>query len=253
MAGNVAPNIVTDGLRLCIDGANIYSYSGTGTNWVDLTTNRTNFSLVNGPTFDSSNGGNILFDGTNDYGNTTYNSSLSVSSAHTIECWFYSTGKPVTSIYDGSGTLIRAGQVEDCNFQMNFIYDYGAIGYLWFTSTNGNSYSQPGGKIGNFYFAGSQNYVASANTWNLATATRDGSTIKIYVNGVLSTTTTGATLPTNNSWISYFGGSLSLGRTTTTTAINYQGKIAIARIYARPLTDDEVLQNYNAHKTRFGR
>ncbi|MFM7852869.1 MAG: hypothetical protein ACKO96_13365, partial [Flammeovirgaceae bacterium] len=104
----------------CTDGANVYSYPGSGSTLFDLTTNKNNYSLINGPVYDSANGGSLLFDGTNDYANITYNSTLGVGSTHSIECWFYSTGKAPSAIYDGSGTLIRAGQVEDCNFQLTY-------------------------------------------------------------------------------------------------------------------------------------
>lgn len=248
MSGNVAPKIVRDGLVLCLDAANDRSYPTAGLTWSDLTTNRNNFTLINGPTYDTSNGGSILFDGINDYANIPYNSTLSVTSGHTLECWFYATGRGINSIFDGSGHLMRAGQVEDSVFQLNYIYDYGAIGYLWFRSYNGNPYPS----AGTFYFVGSPNYVAPANKWNLATVTRDNSTIKIYVNGNLVTTVTGATIPSNTSWITYAGGSLTLGRVTSNNLINYKGKIAITRIYNRPLSDSEVLQNFNANRGRFG-
>lgn len=248
MSGNVAPNIVTRGLVLCLDGANVYSYPSTGTIWSDLTTNRNNFTLINGPTYDSANGGSLLFDGINDYANVTYNPTLSVRNAHTLESWFYATGRGTNSIFDGSGHLMRAGQIEDSQFQLNYIYDFGAIGYLWFRSFNGNPYPS----AGSFNFIGSPNNVAMPNKWNLATVTRNGSLVKIYVNGVLVTTVTNASISSNPSWITYLGGSLTLGRSTGNNLINYKGKIAITRIYNIALSDSEVLQNFNAHKSRFG-
>jgi hypothetical protein len=66
MALSHSPRIVTDGLVLCLDAANKRSYPGAGTTWIDLTANKNNGTLVNGPTFDSANGGSIVFDGTND-------------------------------------------------------------------------------------------------------------------------------------------------------------------------------------------
>lgn len=239
MAGNVAPNIVTDGLRLCIDGANIYSYPGVGSTWSDLTTNRNNFSLVNGPTYDSSNGGSILFDGVNDYANITYNSTLSVASSHTIETWFYSTGKGTGAIFDGSGILIRAGQIQDMSYGMNYVYDFQALSYGWWTSPTG------------FRFILSNTGITAPNKWNQAIVTRDGSTVKFYANGVLDKTYTGETITTNSSWGTYLGGSLTLGLCTGNSSINYKGRIAITRLYSKPLSDLEVLQNFNAHKGRF--
>ena len=67
MAFNFSPKIVTNGLVLALDAANTKSYPGSGTVWSDLTPNGNNGALTNGPTFNSANGGSIVFDGTNDY------------------------------------------------------------------------------------------------------------------------------------------------------------------------------------------
>ena len=60
-----SPKIVTDGLVLCYDAANTRSYPGTGTTWTDLAGSNDG-TLTNGPTFDTTNGGSIVFDGTDD-------------------------------------------------------------------------------------------------------------------------------------------------------------------------------------------
>ncbi len=66
MAFNFSPKIVTGGLILYLDAANIKSYPGTGTTWNDLGRGAYSGTLVNGPTFSSANGGAIIFDGSND-------------------------------------------------------------------------------------------------------------------------------------------------------------------------------------------
>ena len=66
MSLNHSPSIVTDGLVLCLDAANPRSYPKSGTTWSDLA-GASNGTLTNGPTFDSGNGGGIIFDGTNDF------------------------------------------------------------------------------------------------------------------------------------------------------------------------------------------
>ena len=83
MAGRIAyyGNIVKDGLVLDLDAAKKDSYPGTGTAWNDISGNRNNGTLTNGPTFNSSNGGSIVFDGTNDYINTVTATSLGIKSA----------------------------------------------------------------------------------------------------------------------------------------------------------------------------
>ena len=76
MALSHSPLIVTDGLVLCLDAANKKSYSGSGTTWTDRSGNGNNGTLVNGPTFDSGNGGSIDFDGVDDNVNLGNDSSF---------------------------------------------------------------------------------------------------------------------------------------------------------------------------------
>ena len=61
------PRIVSNGLVLALDAADKNSYPGSGITWRDVSGNNNNGTLTNGPTFDSSNGGSIVFDGTNDF------------------------------------------------------------------------------------------------------------------------------------------------------------------------------------------
>jgi hypothetical protein len=61
------PAVVTNGLVLALDAADRNSYPGSGTTWTDLSGRGNNGTLTNGPTYSSSNGGSIVFDGTNDY------------------------------------------------------------------------------------------------------------------------------------------------------------------------------------------
>jgi len=59
--------VVTTGLQLYLDAGNASSYPGSGTTWTDLTVNGRNGTLTNGPTYSGTNGGSIVFDGTNDF------------------------------------------------------------------------------------------------------------------------------------------------------------------------------------------
>jgi hypothetical protein len=63
MAFNYSPKIIQDGLVLYLDAANTKSYPTTGTTWTDLSRSGNNGTLINGPTFNSGNGGSIVFDG----------------------------------------------------------------------------------------------------------------------------------------------------------------------------------------------
>jgi hypothetical protein len=59
--------IVREGLLMFVDAGNINSYSGTGTTWYDLSGNRNDMTLVNGVGFSRAASGVMQLDGTNDY------------------------------------------------------------------------------------------------------------------------------------------------------------------------------------------
>ena len=78
------PEIVKSGLVLYLDAGNQNSYPGTGTTWTDISRNNNNGTLTNGPTFNSENGGSIVFDGTNDYVSTA----LTSTNSFTWNVWY---------------------------------------------------------------------------------------------------------------------------------------------------------------------
>jgi hypothetical protein len=81
-----AYSIITSGLLLNLDAGNTASYPGTGTTWTDLSGNGYNGTLTNGPTYSSSNGGTIVFDGTNDV--ASFGNILNIGlSSWTMSCW----------------------------------------------------------------------------------------------------------------------------------------------------------------------
>ena len=93
MASKSGPDIIEDGLVLCLDAASKRSYPGTGTVWTDLKGGN-NGTLTNGPTFDAGNGGSIVFDGSNDQVIGTNSELLSFGdgsndSPFSLSCWVY--------------------------------------------------------------------------------------------------------------------------------------------------------------------
>lgn len=85
MAGRIAyyGGIVTNGLILDLDAAKKDSYPGSGTSWRDISGNSNNGTLTNGPTFNSNNGGAIVFDGVDDFAT----GSLQDASQYTLGIW----------------------------------------------------------------------------------------------------------------------------------------------------------------------
>ena len=85
MASSGGPDGINNGLVFALDAANKISYTGTGTSWYNLVYNNVG-TLTNGPTFNGTNGGSIVFDGVDDYVTVPYSSTWSVSAA-TYEIW----------------------------------------------------------------------------------------------------------------------------------------------------------------------
>ena len=216
---NVWPaQIVTSGSVLFLDASNTNSYSGSGTTWYDLSGNGNTGTLTNGPTFSGVNGGTIVFDGTDDYVNCGNGTSLKLTSG-TVTVWMKTTSTAVA--YQGI-------VAKPLNYG---IYNYGGnlLLYDWGTDTNRNS----GISIsdGNWKFI-TLNFVSnSPNNAN------------VYINGVLVyTTTMYKTSDDYSLGISTGGGGIQL----------FPGTIGSVQIYNRSLSATEVLQNFNATRTRFG-
>ena len=214
---NYGPKTITNGLVLYLDAANKKSYPGSGTTWTDLSGNNNTGTLTNGPTFDSNNGGSIVFDGTNDYVSNTMSNPGSMPI--TFEFWIYSNSSSPVGIFD---TAPNTGDV---------LRNYSAGNVEWHIAS-------PSIALG-----------LSANTWTniiLQFYFSINRKIEYYKNGSLITTGTGSTSST------YAWNSLTFGNINGGSAGWYSGKMSIIKIYNRTLSATEVLQNYNATKRRFG-
>jgi hypothetical protein len=227
MASSVAPNIVTDGLVFAYDAANRKSYPATGTAITDLSGNGSNGILTNGPTFDSANGGSLVFDGVNDYIRGTSvlsNISSGLSSSQSYSIWF----KPQSDITTTQGLIFWS------DFEGIAIIDNEA-----FIQTNGDN------SIGKF----SETPIVNVGTWNNVVFNfNQGNSYECYLNNIsygIDNTTDTSPAPSRN---------LLMGARLIPTdqiANYYLGNIAMVSIYNRSLTQQEVLQNYNATKSRF--
>lgn len=232
MAFNYSPKVITNGLVLYLDAANLYSYPGSGTTWSDISRTGANGTLTNGPTFNSANGGSIIFDGTDDSCRSILNSQLSNSFT------FSTFTKPTT---------IAITSVPPIGIVVSEVASYG------------NYWAFLGLYLGKWHWAlydgGVNPYIISnavpTTSWAHITGVRDvvADTLYLYVNGVLDSTLndTTTTIPVYSAFT--IGGQVSQPSGQNRL---YNGSIATTQIYNRALSSTEVLQNYNATKTRFG-
>lgn len=233
MAGNVAPNIVTDGLILYLDAANIKSYVSGSTVWNDLV-GTNNGTLTNGPTFNSGNGGSIVFDGVNDFAPLT--SVINTGQNFSVFAWIYPGNINIRNAIFGNG------------------YPYQSTrGWLLATATG---YA---GITDNFFisigqdeaFRSAANNCLTRNKWNFvgATVTNGGQSIKLYINGFETPSYFNGVQSIVS--ISYVTNESSIARRYSTNTEVFNGRIAQTSIYNRALSSTEILQNYNATKNRY--
>jgi hypothetical protein len=235
MAFNYSPKIVTDGLVLYLDAANQYSYVSGSTSWNDISRGGNNGTLTNGPTYSSANGGSIVFDGTNDYVTIPYQLSLRLSSQGTLNVWCYPT-------------TLSQGQFA------------GLIGMTTSGTSGGQSYLIHWRKFNNTIQAAIQNNgtyniietpLPTSIAWYNFTFTWNGSFLNLYQNGISVATPIAQTI---NAQALTAGVDVG-GRMFQGDGGNqgyFTGYIPNTQIYNRALSATEVLQNYNATKTRFG-
>jgi hypothetical protein len=229
MAGTVAPNIITDGLVLYLDAANVKSYPGSGTTWTDIAAGN-NGTLINGPTFNSANGGSIVFDGVDDYVNLGNPSSLNITAEITLSVWVkipsYNTGVFSDIIRKG----ISFGG-SDASYFIGIIND-GRISWEIVNDSN----------VRQTRVVSAVDAAAYNGLWTNFTGTYDGSRLTLYINGILYSTALFGLSP-----IRVRTGNVTIGGTRY-----LDGKVSNVVIYNRALSAQEILQNYNATKTRYG-
>jgi hypothetical protein len=219
MSRKNGPSIVTNGLVLYLDAANRQSYTPGSTTWTDVSNNANNGTLTNGPTFSSTNGGSIVFDGANDY----VTGNISNLNSWTMTLWYLAAGISGDLVYypfscTSTSTGLGFGGTFSASTRDRWYFFDG-------TNTLSNS-----------------NTSVVINTWYNLVVTKTSTTYNLYTNGNLSLNTTGVDL----SYTQY-----NLGRRGD--GVWYaNGRISQALLYNRALSAQEVLQNYNTTKTRFG-
>ena len=229
------PPIVTNGLVLNLDCGNRLSYPTSGTTWTDLSGFANNGTLTNGPTYNPNNLGSIVFDGVDDYSLISNTNLLTFgNNSFSINFWM----RPINFL-TGYKTILS-------NYD-SYSSDYAS--YFYCAIFNGSGLGFNGeltilDSTGNWY-AGIPRVSLVNNEWVNIVITRTENIITIYKN--TSPTVGSGTSNLNFSGIrstKIFGGISSIGST--------QGNLSTIQIYNRALSQSEVLQNYNAYKSRFG-
>ena len=218
--------IVQSGLVLNLDAGVSSSYPGSGTTWTDLSGNGNTGTLTNGPTYSSANGGSLVFDGVDDYGN--FSSRILTNVVTEISCFMW--------IYPKSDGVVLAilGQSAINSSYHHSAIEVGSSGELrmslWHNSLTNRI-----------------NSTLSLNTWNNVGFTYAGTTLTGYLNSSnVGTTTFTWSKPSDI----YFG-IMSFDGTNMGTSAYGDGNVSNIQVYNRALTAAEIQQNFIATRSRY--
>jgi hypothetical protein len=187
----------------------------------DLTKNRVVGTLTNGPTY---SGGNLVFNGTNHYITSPTSTLFNFGTGDfTIEMWVYPTSVKTFSLLDF--------RINETNPNGNAFVIGTSASNLWVVYQAGNQITGP---------------TVVANQWVQVVVNRVGTAVKMFLNGVQI----GSTWTTSNT---FTDGAFVLGTDYPLNARFFQGNVSSVKVYkAKGFTNNEILQNFNATKGRFG-
>jgi hypothetical protein len=232
MAVFSGPEIVNDGLVLHLDAANLRSYSGSGTTWTDLSGNGNNGTLTNGPTFSTTNNGNINFDGVNDY--VRINSFNPISTEFTVSTFIYPTITTGGTDRDRFGGTVFSQDPTNTSSRYPFWFRIRGteISYsIWDNTADG--ITTTGANI-------------LSNKWHyIGIVAKKNGILKIFHNNFLLIN---STCPNSGTW----SGNFYLGDLRANRNILFGGSISNVILYNRLLDDAEIQQNFEATRGRYG-
>lgn len=202
---------------------NFNPYYFGNTVWKDVSGNSNNATVESSVSFGAAYGGGLTTLNSNTNANQKIYGTFSLSSAnYTWEIWYTNNG---SQGIDPSGFGVK---------------DAGGITSNGFRAASGTSVQQwVGGSL-------MVQTISTDSTPKQVVIRRSGTTFNSFSNGVLIGTVTAGS--TSSTFINY-----SMNHYLSTASNNgWNGTYYIARMYNRTLSDAEVMQNYQATKTRFG-
>lgn len=240
------PKIITDGLIFYVDAANPKSYISGSTTTNNLTNTDEIGNLINNTDFSIENQGTWIFDGIDDY--ITFGDLTSINpelNSFTYNLFFKIDPATLT-------TNIISTKGSSSSTLIGWAIYYGDVNGVIEIRCNGNNgLSQRAGQ----YISINENQIYMVSL----VINRTDNTIKGYLNGSNNNWNDGTFSGgfTSNS-IAGFGSIISpedffIGRRSNIGApLPMFGNIYLVNCYNRALTQEEILQNYNTLKGRFG-
>lgn len=231
--GITGKSLIKNGLILYLDAGNNNSYSGSGTNWVDISGSANNGTLINGTSYNSNNGGNLVFDGVDDYVNIS-NIINPGTGSFSFGCWVKTSttaitgfiGKSILLAVVGRFSLLHSTAVPN---KLRAIIGFDTNGTILNSTSNIND--------GKWHYA----FITLNRTGNAT----------LYFDGISETSTNISSFSSVNMTYNQPIRAGVYNDASYNPANFLNGSISMIHYYNRALTASEVLQNYNATKNRF--
>ena len=222
----IGPDLISNGLIMYLDAANIKSYPTSGIVWTDLTNNNYNGLLHSGVTFNSDNKGSLYLNGTG------YIEILNSESDFNLPVFTYSGWLKNTS-----ESLFWDRVISK---KLNYSDDNG---YEISLSTDTDSTIYISGSSGTFAQIVLGNWINTG--WHNLVVVYSGSTVKVYFDNIYKGEGNVTSIVSNSR-------ALKLGRIDGEAGITqWRGNMAHIMIYNRALTISEISRNYFSIKSRF--
>jgi len=211
---------VSAGLQVYLDAGNPASYPGTGTTWTSLVNSYTG-ALQAGVTYSAASGGSMTFNGGATATVNLVNAEFrALTNNFSVEFWYSSTNNRPGLVANGVGSN-------------GFVFGYfGTTGTAWKVTKYGVIDLQAG-------------LIPQNTAWHQAVLTYSSTTgTRVYVDGALSSPTSA-----NTSNLAVGNTTFNIGRSE---ANYHNGSMGIIRWYNTVLSEADVLQNFNADRSRYG-
>ena len=224
------PEIVTSNLVLWYDPSNSVSYPGSGSTITNLASTSLNGTMSNITYTDPY----FSYNGSNSQISVPDNALLEPGSGDwTMEAWVYLSSSVGSKVI--LGKFDPGGLAADVSYSMRI---NGAIAYAQISDGSGA-------------YVDSTNYTLPLNTWtqivyvwkNVAT-----NSLQTFINGTSIGTVSHSFSSILNTSANLYIGSYNGGEYSQ----YMNGRIGITRLYNAALTSAQVLQNYNADKSKYG-
>jgi len=216
------PPIVASGLKIYLDPANVKSYVSGASTLNDLSSNRNSGSLSGSYGYSSANAG-YLISATSSSINTPYTQTGADNTTQIIWYNWNGVNQGTYITYVGTGALTDGIALCLSDGTSASAFPTGSIVTV---------------SVGNISVRNIIGPTLVANIWTQLAVTRDTVTNTLYQNGKFISSSTST--PGNQ------------GLTETYSVRGVVGGVGATQFYNRALTAAEVLQNYNAQKTRYG-